>query len=147
MYKWKGSGLESLSLQSHEPLIIAEGSQMWVVHVSVVTGLAVLTCSCRCKSLLAFPGTPPLMKRLLLVHPQRWITHGWSLRTVTLSPGLFFLPRDITYTYCDPPCLLPTVVLSCITPGLSVTEALPEYPKYQWNYRGREVWPRTALLY
>lgn len=147
MYKWKQSGLESSSLWSHEPMIIAEGSQMSVVHASVVTGLAVLTCSRCCKSLLTLSGTPPLMKWLLLACPRRCITHGQSLRTVTLSPGLFFLPRDITHTYCDPPCLLPTIVPSCITLGLSVTEALPEYLKYQRNCKGREVWPYTALLY
>lgn len=57
IYKWKGSGLKSHSLQLHEPMITAEGSQMWVVRVSVVTGLAVLTCNLCCKSLLHFQAS------------------------------------------------------------------------------------------
>lgn len=103
MFKWKGSGLESHSLQLHEPVIIAEMSQMWVVCASVVTDLAVLTCSHYCKSLMMLPGSSPLMKRLQQVHPQRWTTHGHSLRTHILSPALcLFLPRDATHTYWAP---------------------------------------------
>lgn len=94
VYKWKGSGLESHSLQSREPMAVAEGSQMCRPCVCV-TGLAVLARSHCCKSFLT---------QLLLVLPQGRTAQGQPLGTVTLSPGLFFLPRGVTHTYCDPPC-------------------------------------------
>lgn len=50
VYKWKGSGLESQSLQFHELMAVAEGSQMGAVRACVVTGLAVLTWNHCCNS-------------------------------------------------------------------------------------------------